>query len=316
MAREITLTVPGELTDGLVDELRKLEGVAGVALQRGGSVEPAGDIVTVTATGEGLHESLRIAGRLDLHRHEGVTIRTSDLLSLVAPGNERATMRGASNLTWEEIERLMAAESNMTINGMILMFAAGALAAAGIAQNAVHVVIGAMAVAPGFMPVMRTIFGAVVRNDAWKHGLADTAKGYAALVAGAAVTALLFAAWGVDPLGDKPTYLASGTLTEYWTTISPVSLLASSVAALAGLVLVVTNRSVLTSGAMIALALVPTAALVGIAAVGGAWDLAGRAALRWGIDVALVAGAAVAVLLWKRATVHRRDSLLRPAREG
>jgi uncharacterized membrane protein len=77
-------------------------------------------------------------------------------------------------------------------------------------------------------------------------------------------------------------------------------------AGLAGVILVTVNRSLLTAGVMVALALVPSASLVGIGLATGDIGLAAEGALRWISDVALVALTAAAILYWKLRVVHRR----------
>ena len=63
----------------------------------------------------------------------------------------------------------------------------------------------------------------------------------------------------------------------------------------AGAALVAAQRSVLSAGVMSALALIPSASITGMALVLGEFSLAGKAAVRWTVDVAcvLLGGAAV-----------------------
>lgn len=65
-----------------------------------------------------------------------------------------------------------------------------------------------------------------------------------------------------------------------------------------------------TSGVMIALALIPTAALAAMAIVAGDWPLAGKAALRWIIEVAVVIAFSAIVLGWQRYYVQRRRAMM------
>lgn len=115
---------------------------------------------------------------------------------------------------------------------------------------------------------------------------------------------------GTAPLGAEEAYLQAGVLASYWTTITFPGLLATAVASIAGAVLLAANRSVLTAGVMIALALVPSAAIVGASLAIGDLSLAGQALLRWAADVAAVAVLSAAVFGWKRRTIHRRSMKL------
>lgn len=79
---------------------------------------------------------------------------------------------------------------------------------------------------------------------------------------------------------------------------------------MAGALVVATNRSVLTIGVMIALSLVPTAAITGMALVTGDWALSGRGLLRWLIEVGSVALFSTLVFIWKRVQVQQRKMML------
>jgi uncharacterized membrane protein len=60
---------------------------------------------------------------------------------------------------------------------------------------------------------------------------------------------------------------------------------------------------------MIALALVPTAAITGMGLATAQIELAGKGLLRWAMDLGLVVGASLLVLAWKRARVQKRKML-------
>lgn len=100
---------------------------------------------------------------------------------------------------------------------------AGIIAAVGISTNALHLVVGAMVIAPGFETVVRIPLGIITDNVAWKRGVTDTLKGYGALLVASALTMLLLQVLGFDTLKGKASYLAEGALVSYWTTISATS---------------------------------------------------------------------------------------------
>ena len=129
----------------------------------------------------------------------------------------------------------------------------------------------------------------------------DTARGYGALLLGAAACALLLSAFGTSLPEGTETYHSGAALVSYWTSTTLTSLVVSIAAAVAGVLLLVARRAVLTAGVMIALALVPALTMIAISAVSGDVDLLASAAVRWLVDVAAVVGASVVVL-----AVHRR----------
>jgi uncharacterized membrane protein len=90
-------------------------------------------------------------------------------------------------------------------------------------------------------------------------------------------------------------------------------LIVTTAAGAAGAILIATDRAVLTAGVMVGLALVPGAAITGLAAASGEFGLAWSGALRWLVEVAIVMAASLVVLSWKRRSVHRRPALVQPA---
>jgi uncharacterized membrane protein len=215
-----------------------------------------------------------------------------------------------SEATWEEMEVVIAKNSNATANALLVMAISGVLATIGIATNALHIVVGAMLIAPGFQPIVRIALGIVGKNGAWRRGISHTLQGYLALAGGAAGTALFLQAIGRSPLASEASYLPEGVLISYWTSITVPSLVVTSVAGVAGALLIATNRAILTAGVMVALALVPGAAIAALAIVSGDFDVAASGALRWLTEPGLVLLASMVVLFWKRSRVHRRPTMM------
>lgn len=86
----------------------------------------------------------------------------------------------------------------------------------------------------------------------------------------------------------------------------------TSLAGAAGALLIDTNRAILTAGVMVALALVPGAAIAALAVVSGGLEVAASGALRWAVEVSLVLLTSLLVLFWKRSRVQRRSTVRPP----
>jgi hypothetical protein len=305
--RIIDLTVPATRTDEFVADVSVVEPL-GLRLQRGASLVPRGDVVTLEVRNEQLGEVMRIADRYGLGEPDGVSMSTSVPLSVVAPSH-RALTREVGATTWEELELSIGEDSTMTLDRTIVMLIAGMVAGIGIITGALHVVIGAMVIAPGFQPFARFVLGVINRSGAWRGGLVDAARAYGALAVGATLAALAGAAFGSGVLdGGDETYLAAGSLIDYWTTVTWHGVVVGGVAAVCGGLLVSLNRTVLTAGVMVALALVPTATMVPMSLVAGEPALAASAGLRFLVEVALVLGGTTVVFLLKRKRDRRRSS--------
>lgn len=308
MPRSVQITVPPDRADSLIQEVKKLDGLIGLRVQRGISIQPPGDVVSVEITTPGLHKLVRIMDQFGVGIEPSSSALTSHPLSFVTASQADAVATDPTDATWEEIDFTIGKESNMTVNGLLLMACSGILAAIGISTDTLHLVIGAMVIAPGFEPITRIAVGLVAGGRGWRHGLLDTVKGYLVLAAAAGFTAIILRQLGTPPLGGSETYLPAGVLVSYWTTISSTGLLATTVASIAGGLLLVSHRSVLTAGVMIALALVPAAAISSMALVTGAFDQCGSALLRWVIEVTSVFTFSALVFLWKRRSLLQRST--------
>jgi uncharacterized membrane protein len=259
-------------------------------------VQPPGDIITISTTNRSMQTLVRLLDEHGVGSDSRTSMTTSEPVSLVVPSAiER--LQDTNEAIWEEMESVTAKESNATANALVVMGISGILAAIGLATNALHLVVGAMLIAPGFEPIVRFSMGVVSRSMGWRRGLMQTVQAYAALVLGAAITAGALRLLGTSPLGQEDSYLPSSVLVSYWTSFTAITFIITVTAGMAGTLLVASNRAVLTAGVMVALALVPGATLVASGLVGGDAGIAGRGALRWAIDVVIVAGTSLLVLM-------------------
>lgn len=309
MARTIDITVSTDKTESLLRDLHELDGMVNLRLQKDISVSPPGDVVSISVTTKSLQDLMRLLDTYDLGKPAGVSISSSEPDSLVDANKAKELDRDWIEASWEEMETIISKDSNANSLLLILVFTSGILAAVGIATNTIHVVIGGMLVAPGFMPMMRTTLGWTCQCQmVWKKGIYDVFLIYLVLIAAAALTSLLLQAFGSDPLPGKADYYQlTQPLFKYWTTVTPASVIASAAASLAGAVLIVTKRSVFTSGVMIGLALVPSAAIMGMALVEGDFTTMGQAAQRWLVDVVLIFGISYLFFVIVRGLRHKRN---------
>lgn len=310
MPRTIVLTVPSTETDSIIAELRQVEGLVGLKVQRGSSLQPPGDVITADVINESLNPIMCLLDKRDLGQREGTSISTSEPTSIISSSFNGELTRDTNEATWEEMETTAGNESNMTLNMLIMMFLSGIIAAIGILNNAIHVVVGAMIIAPGFVPITRMALGIITKSKAFHRGLLDTLKGYLALIVGAAATMLVYKFFSDINLEGNASYLSAGELTAYWTSITTSSVVVSAAAAIGGGLLISTKRSVLTSGVMVALALIPAASLSGMALVVGQYNLSLIAFIRFIIDLLLVIILSYVVLAWKHKQVHKREMIL------
>lgn len=305
MPRSVEFTVPADRTSAVVAELNRI-GLLSLRVQRGVSVQPPGDVVSFEVLDRRLGAVMRLADRHSVGMDDAVSLSTASPMSVVSADTHSQVVGDTTTLSWEEMELSIGRESGMTYAKVSVMAVAGALAALGLASGTLHLVVAAMVIAPGFEPFSHLALGAVLRSAAWRRGLSSIVRGYGALVAGAAATALVTSLLGAGPFDTgTSSYLPSDSLVPYFSTVTWTSAFVAVVAGAGGAVLLVANRSVLTAGVMIALALVPSLSVASMALVDLDLALAGRGVVRWLVDAVLVTAASAFVFSIKRQTDGR-----------
>jgi hypothetical protein len=307
--RTIEITVPPSRTGELVEELARLDGVVSLSVVRGASVKPEGDVLTVHALNRGADEVLRLAEAAS--EHGRVSVSTGELASLVDPEHERQVAKDVDEALWEDVETRLRHQSRTTANYLLLMALGGAIAATGFAvhqptEQALSFVAGAV-VAPGFEPLANVSVGLALRRRALAvRALGSAALGYLVLTLSAALLFLVLRLTGAVTVGGFAHNLGLESLAH------PALRggLLSACGALAGMVMVTTYRQYLLPGALIALRVIESAALVGAALVAGEPALAYGALGRFLISAVLILAMGVLVVGLKQAILHRRNPML------
>jgi len=306
--RTIEITMPPSYTDELVNKLGRLDGVISLSVVRGASLKPEGDVLTVHALNRGADEVLRLAEAAS--EHGRVSISTGELASLVDPEHERLVAEDVDEALWEEVETGLRHQSRTTANYLILMALGGAIAATGFVVHSTEQTISFVAaaiVAPGFDALAKASVGLSLRR--WgvvARGLGSAALGYLVLALAAALVLVVLRLTGVATVGEFAHNHAVKALAD------PAlrGVLLSACGALAGMIMLTSYRRYLLPGALIALLIIESAALVGAALVAGEPGLAYGALGRFLISAVLIIAAGVLVVGLKQAIVHRREPMV------
>lgn len=308
MHRTIEVTVPPEVTDALVAELGKVDEIVGLSVQRGASVVPPGDVLTVHALNRGADRVMSLVAAST----EGgpVSVVTHELTSIVDPDKERAVANDYDEALWEESETSLRHQGRVTTNYVVLMAIGGAVSATsfvvGTPTQAISIV-AASVIAPGFEPLAKIPVGLVLRR--WSvvgRGVWSAVVGYAVL---ALAAALAFAVLRAADAGTVEAFVGNS---EVALLKDPTlrDILLSACGAVAGMTMVLSYRQYVIAGALIALAMIQAAALVGVALVAGEPMLAYHGVERFFLDVVLIIAGGAVVVLIKQATVHRRQPMI------
>ncbi|MCA1672131.1 MAG: DUF389 domain-containing protein [Actinobacteria bacterium] len=305
----IEITVPTEATEGVLAELEALEGVVTLSVLHGASVKPPGDVVTVHALNRGVDAVLAVAAQA---RQRGpVSVSTAGLQSLLDQQAQRAIDDDVDEAPWEEFERILRHHGQLNLNFLALMGLGAAIAVAGLLSAPVPQALALAAaaiIAPAFEPVAKLAVGLV--RGSWyavRRALIAVASGYVVMALAGALAYLLLQGLGAA----SPKSLAASEGVKLVIDPTAADWLISAGGAIAGLVIVTAFRHAVLAGALIALALVPAAALVGAGLGAGQAVMALDALRRVGLDVLLVIVlGGVVVLLKQRLIHHNRRPLI------
>ena len=307
MSRNIQISLPSEFTDKITSRVKSLDGLIGLRIHKNISIEPKGDVLDFDLINSEVANCLKIFESEGLLDRKDVSVTTSRPTNVLSRSASEKILTETHETSWEDILKNLLHQSDMSLNTLIVMFSAGIIASIGISTNTLHTVIGAMLVAPGFEPISRAVMGIVAKHRDWVRGSVDVLKGYIVLVAGGIAGAFIASLFQNDVLPGTSTYLSSGSLVNYWMSFSPTSIMVSIVASLVGGIIIMSNKSLLTAGVMVALALIPSGTLVGMWLFEGNFELAGKALVRLLLEIAIVAVFTAVIFLWKRFSTHKRD---------
>lgn len=308
MHRTIEITVPADVTPELAQELETMEHVVGLSVLRGASLKPPGDVLIVHALNRGVDEVLRCANEARGRGH--ISIVTAEVASIIDPQHQDAVDDDVDEAIWEEAETGLRHQGRVTSNFLALMALGGAIAAVGLVSDPVPQAIAFVAAAvisPGFEPLAKIPLGLALKNwNVVRRGLVSAAVGYVVLAVGAALAFLALRVGGVATVGElvgnpEVHHIEDPTLKE---------LLVSACASAAGVIMVLAFRRSVIAGPLIALVLIPAAALVGAGIAAGRFGLAYQGLERLAVDAALIVGLGVIIVLVKQATVHRRRPMV------
>lgn len=182
MPRSVTISLPSERAGPLVEELCSFDGTLTLGRQPRASIRPSGDIVTVEVLERSLSDLFALLSRHGAGSDHDVSVTTSEPIAVVSASSSDALARDPASSRFEEVESTLEREATMGVNKVTAMAAAGAVAAVGILTNSVHLVIGAMVIAPGFEPFLKVALGAAGARRSFRRAFSDLGSGWAALV--------------------------------------------------------------------------------------------------------------------------------------
>ena len=135
MQRTFTMSLATPYSNPVIDQLQPLDEVIGLSLQRGGSLKPPGDILTLQVLNTGADEVLRRIARTCPPAH--YAIATSELASLINPAQEQRIRLDVDEAIWEEMEAGLRYQGRLTVKFLALMTLGGVISAVGLVSGPV-----------------------------------------------------------------------------------------------------------------------------------------------------------------------------------
>jgi hypothetical protein len=309
MHRTLEITVPSSVTEELQQQLNQLDAVISLTVQRGVSVKPAGDVLTVHVLNRGADEVLRLT-RTAVGDPQELSVVTSEVTSFIAPAAHEAVDDDRDEAIWEEMESGLRHQGRITVNYLLLMGLGGIVAAIGLVSEPVPQAVAFVAsaiIAPGFDPMTKVPLGLVLQHWSlvWR-GLKSALAGYAVLVVAAALTMGALVAVGET----SAEALASNSEVQHLAHPKGMELLVAAAGALAGVVIRAAFRRSFQAGPLIAMAFIPAAALIGAGLAVGRFDLAREGLERFMADWGFIMALGIPFLWLKQQRVHRRQPLV------
>ncbi|NMO91087.1 DUF389 domain-containing protein [Actinomycetospora sp. TBRC 11914] len=303
MHHTVEMVLPAAATDETLAALEKIEGVLALSVERDAGVKPPGDVVTVHALNRSIDDVLAAASHAQDHGR--VAVATGGVSSIVATGAQSAIDDDADETPWEEFERSLRHHGRLSVNYLVLMVLGGAIGVAGLLSPPVPqaLALAACAVlAPAFEPVAMLGVALVRRSGyAIRRAVVSIVVGYLLMAAGGGLAFVVLRALGLA----SPKTLASSEGMHLILDPTAADWLVAAAGALAGLVIVTSFREAVLAGALIALALVPAAGVLGMGVVSLDAGLVLEGLQRLGGDMALVVVLGGLVVLAKDQLVHR-----------
>ncbi|GAA2106366.1 DUF389 domain-containing protein [Streptomyces synnematoformans] len=315
----LRIQCPAVRTDDVVGLLQETAGTAHLAVLRGASRDPEGDVVlcdVVREAADRLLQELRGRGLYEegavCVEHLGLTLsRRADRAEEAAPGE------AADAVVWESLVEETDEESALSLTFLALLGVATLLASCGVMIDSAILVVGAMAVGPEFGPLAGVCVALVQRRSRLAaRSLGTLLAGFTAAVALTVVFSLLMDVLGLFTAAHLD---AARPQTGFIWAPGWYSFIVALLAGVAGTLSLTTSKSGALVGVAISVTTVPAAANAGVALSYAQWNQARGSAEQLLLNLLGIVVAGTLTLLgqklyWARHTEQTLGQHLRQTR--
>ena len=312
----VRVTSPSDLTDRVVAVFEEDPAVSSLAVLRGASVRPAGDVVLADVAREAANELVDQLESLGLPQVGTVHVDpVTTWVSQAGLESERRTPGSSADaVVWAEVTQRAYEESELNWTYVAFMTLATLLAGIAIVLDSQILVIGAMVLGPEFVAVAALGLALVRRRGGlFVLALRTLVVGFGVAIVITTLAALAARALGWivvdDVTGPRPD-------TAFIYTPDKWSFIVAIIAAAAGVLSLTSARVGGLSGVFISVTTVPAAGNVALGLAFGLADEVSGSALQLLVNITAMAVAGwltltVQQLVWRRMAHHRRRLLAR-----
>jgi uncharacterized hydrophobic protein (TIGR00271 family) len=309
----LRVTCPVEVTDAVLDCLRRNPGVVHLAAMRGAAVDPPGDLIEADVAREAADGVLVALRALGVDHVGGITLEPVDTVLSDAADAAVAAAPGdpADALVWDELIMRTGDDSRLTFTFLAFLTLACLIAVVGVVTNSPVTVVGAMVVGPEFGPLAAIAVGLVLRrSDLIRRAALALGVGFPLAMIIAAVGALLGEWAGLIPAGA----IGAADQVDFIYDVGAFSFIVALLAGAAGMLSLISAKSAALVGVFISVTTVPAAGFAVVAATIGEWGTAAQSTLQLLVNLVGIVLAGALVLLVRT----RRDNraLRRPLTQG
>lgn len=308
MALQIRIVVPSGTAEKVVEIARNHPGVSEIALTKGASLVPAGDVIVLQAVRESVEELLGKLHTLHVSHEGSLSISSPELVisDRLDAADQEVSGDGADAIIWDEVEKDTNADSKLTWNYLVFLVIAVQLAGIGIVTDSTIAIVGAMVVGPEFGPLAGLALAVVDRR--WKLARRATVALVVGFPIAMALTAIVTLASIWLGLFSPAEVLSENRSTEFIYHPGPYSFIVAVLAGAAGMLSLISRKSAALVGVFISVTTVPAAGYVAVALVLGEQGRAAGSALQLFLNVAGIVVSASLVLFVYRMARRRRPA--------
>lgn len=310
--QHLRISVPTGLTEEVLAVFEDNVAVSGLAVLRGASLRPAGDVVLADVAREGTNGVLEELAALGVP--QAGTIHVEPVATWVSQAGleaERRTPGSSSDaVVWADVTQRAYEESELNWTYLSFMVLATLLASIAIVLDSQILVIGAMVLGPEFVAVAALGLAVVRRRRTLFAAASRTlVLGFLVAIATATVLAVLARLLGWVEVDD---ITASRPGTGFIYSPDKWSFIVALIAAAAGVLSLTSAKVGGLSGVFISLTTIPAAGNLALGLAFGVGDEIVGSALQLVVNIAGMVAAGAATLavqqaIWGRLPVRRRS---------